>query len=279
MELSILRRFVREDAPRGDITTQAVCGKGITRGKAILLAKSELVVSGMAAIREVLKANFSRLRLREILGDGSPVRAGMIIGEVVGPVSDLLLAERLCLNVLQRMSGIATLTAVFADLAKSYGVAILDTRKTTPGLREWERRAVKDGGGQNHRLNLSDQYLIKDNHVAAAGSAAEALRRAIKHRKRTRNRALIEIEVTTVTQLAEVLPLAPDIVLLDNMAPALIRKAVALRNRINRNVLLEVSGGVSLKNIKKILPLGIERISIGALTHSAPAADISLELQ
>lgn len=277
MDKPSLKRFVKEDCPAGDITTEAIFSDG--RGaRGAFLAKEELVVSGFAAVREILTAEFPSLKLRLASKDGGRVRSGVEIGFLSGPVRDILVAERLCLNVLQRMSGIATLTAEFANLAKPYGVAILDTRKTAPGLREWERRAVADGGGSNHRLNLSDQYLIKDNHVAASGSVSEALSRVLAHKKRRRLSAKVEVEVKDLDELREALAFAPDIVLLDNMNPATIRRAVKIRDEACSGALLEISGGVTLKNVRKFLPLGAERISIGALTHSAKAADISLEV-
>lgn len=278
MEKAALKRLIKEDCPGGDITTEAIFGAS-ARATGILLAKQDLVVAGFSAVKEILNAGFSSLKFKVLVKDGARVARGTAIGTLSGTVRDLLVAERLCLNVLQRMSGIATLTEEFARLAEPYGVAVLDTRKTTPGLREWERRAVTDGGGTNHRLNLSDQYLIKDNHVAAAGSVSEAVKRVFAHKKRNRLKARVEVEVTNLKELREALALAPDIILLDNMTPALIRAAVKLRNAVNRKVLLEISGGVTLKNIRQFLSLGVERISIGALTHSAKAVDISLEVR
>lgn len=193
-------------------------------------------------------------------------------------MQELLVAERLILNLLQRASGIATLTQEFTKIAKPFGVQILDTRKTIPGLRALEKQAVLDGGGHNHRHTLSDQYLIKDNHIAAAGSVSLALQQVLTHKKTHKLKAKVEVEVTNLAELKEALALKPDIILLDNMTPALIKKAVALRNQADKKILLEISGGVTLKNLKTFLPLGVERISVGALTHSAKAVDISLEI-
>lgn len=279
MQKAAIKRFLKEDCPAGDITTEAVF-TGKRRAAGVLLAKQSLVVSGFVAVKEILAAEFPALNLKIAVVDGARAVKGERIGVLSGPVTALLVAERLCLNVLQRMSGIATLTAEFVRLANPRGVAVLDTRKTAPGLREWEKRAVIDGGGVNHRMSLSDQYLIKDNHIAAAGSVTEALRRVFAHKKKRRARALVEVEVTNLRQFREALAFEPDIVLLDNMAPTMIREAVRIRNAASRRgaPLLEISGGVTLDNIREFLPLGVERVSIGALTHSARAADISLEV-
>jgi nicotinate-nucleotide pyrophosphorylase (carboxylating) len=279
VQKAAIKRFLKEDCPAGDITTEAVF-TGKRRATGVLLAKQNLVVSGFAAVKETLAAEFPALNLKIAVADGARAVKGERIGVLSGPVTALLVAERLCLNVLQRMSGIATLTAEFVRLANPRGVVILDTRKTAPGLREWEKRAVIDGGGVNHRMSLSDQYLIKDNHIAAAGSVTEALRRVFTHKKKRRARALVEVEVTDLRQFREALAFEPDIVLLDNMAPTMIREAVRMRNAASHRgaPLLEISGGVTLDNIREFLPLGVERVSIGALTHSARAADISLEV-
>jgi nicotinate-nucleotide pyrophosphorylase (carboxylating) len=279
MNKTFIHHCILEDLPQGDITTEAVFGKVPRKAKAVFLAKQDLVLSGLTAVKEILRTEFYKLKLRAQVRDGALLKKGATFAELVGPVQDILRAERLCLNVMQRLSGVATLTKCFADLAKPFGVTLLDTRKTTPGMREWEKQAVLHGGGFNHRMNLSDQYLIKDNHIAAAGSVALALERVMSHQRRHKNKPRIEVEVTNLSELREALTFKPDIVLLDNMTPALIRKAVMVRNRLAPKVLLEISGGVTLKNLQKHLPLGVERISIGALTHSAPAADISLEIK
>lgn len=278
MESTLINFFLNEDAPSGDITTRAVMGSRNPKVRARFLAKQDLVLSGLAVVSKILHQKFPRLKLKMKNRDGAKLKKGTVFGFLSGPVQDILLAERLCLNILQRLSGIATLTSRYVMMAKKYRVDILDTRKTMPGLRIWEKQAVRDGGGVNHRISLSDQYLIKDNHITAAGSVTKALTAVLQHRKKTRSRALIEIEVATLSQLREALPLCPDIILLDNMTPRQIRDCVKIRSLAGNYPLFEISGGVTLKNLKKYLGLGIERISVGALTHSAPAVDISMKI-
>lgn len=270
--------FIREDSPRGDITSQAIFKGHFKNVRANFLAKQDLVVSGFDCVREILKENFPELKLAILKTDGSKVRRMTVLAKLTGPVQDVLKAERLCLNLLQRLSGIATLTAQFVAMAGTKKVEILDTRKTTPGLRLEEKKAVRDGGGVNHRFNLSDQYLIKDNHIQAAGSLTLALQKITADCKRRKGKEKIEVEVRNILEFKEALALKPDIILLDNFRPAQIKKLVTIRNRIGKRPQLEVSGGVTLKNFKRYLNLGVERISIGALTHSALAADISLKI-
>lgn len=280
--------FIKEDSPQGDITSQAIFGRNPCQSEAHIVAKEDLVVSGFVAVKGVLK-NFKKLKLKILKDDGQYVKKGTALAKIAGPVTDLLLVERTVLNFLQRMSGIATLTQRYVhrvhgacpEHGRRVHLSILDTRKTTPGLRALEKKAVRDGGGKNHRMNLSDQYLIKDNHIDAAGSVANAMIAALEHRRRSKQKRLIEIEVRTPEEFIEALMFMPDIILLDNMKPAMIRKLVNLRNRLcakGKKVLLEISGGVSLQNMKKYLRIGVERISIGALTHSARAVDISMKL-
>lgn len=275
--------FILEDAPQGDITSLAIFGRTSCRARAVIVAKEEMVVSGFVAVKEILK-NFRKIKLKINRNDGKNAKKGNVLATLEGPVADLLLIERTILNFLQRMSGIATLTQRFVHSVHSIHrvhLKILDTRKTTPGLRELEKKAVRDGGGQNHRMNLSDQYLIKDNHIDAAGSVANALMAVLEHRRRLKQKRLIEVEVRTPDEFIEAIMFMPDIILLDNMKPAMIRKLVNLRNRLcakGKKVLLEISGGVSLQNMKKYLRTGVERISIGALTRSARAVDISMKI-
>lgn len=271
--------YVLEDAPRGDITSQAIFNGSQKEVKAHFLAKQDLVVSGFDCVSEILKKNFPKLKLVISKPDGSKVRRMTVLGKLSGPVQDVLKAERLCLNLLQHLSGIATLTSKFVAIARMKKVQILDTRKTTPGLRQEEKQAVRDGGGVNHRFNLSDQYLIKDNHIQATGSVTLAIQKIQADRKRRGGKEKIEVEVRTILEFKEALALKPDIILLDNLSPAQIQKLVAIRNRVGKTPQLEISGGVTPKNFKRHLNLGVERISIGALTHSAPAVDISLKIK
>lgn len=296
MNKNIFQFFLHEDAPHGDITTRAVMGRGNPKAEAQFLAKQDLVLSGLTAVSEILRQKFPRLKLKIKKRDGARLKKGTVFGLLQGPVQDILLAERLSLNLLQHLSGIATLTQKYVERAKRHPVQILDTRKTTPGLRLWEKQAVRDGGGVNHRVSLSDQYLIKDNHITVAGSVGVALKRVLEHRRRggiDPARVLVEIEIATVSQLREALPFQPDIILLDNMTPRQIRDCVKLRQKLVGasprfaclwhggrpfHPIFEISGGITLKNLKKYLGLGIERVSVGALTHSAPAVDISMKI-
>ncbi|MBU1917268.1 carboxylating nicotinate-nucleotide diphosphorylase, partial [bacterium] len=225
-----------------------------------------------------VKLRFPKVKLSVFKKDSSIVTKGTVIAKVKGPVTDILLMERLCLNLMQRLSGVATLTHAFVTIAKPHKVSILDTRKTTPGLRTEEKKAVVDGRGENHRMSLSDQYLIKDNHIDAAGGVLEAIEQVLKHQKQYRKKPLIEVEVRDEAEFCEALLMQVDVIMLDNMKPAQIKKLVKLRNQQGKKSLLEISGNVTLKNLKKYVTLGVERISVGALTHSARAVDISMVL-
>ena len=277
------KAFLTEDAPSGDITTEAIFGDKSQAGKAIIIAKQELVISGLAAATDFLRHEFPKIKIQCVKKDGQRVKSKTVIAHLNGPIADLLRAERVILNLLQRLSGIATLTATCVKIAGAKGPKILDTRKTTPGLRLLEKAAVLDGGGHNHRQSLSDMYLIKDNHIAAAGSVSVAISRVLEHRRKNRLKALIEVEVTTLTELAEALSLSPDIILLDNMSPKLINQAVAfcrsIKSRTGKKApLLEISGGVTIKTLPRYVKLGVDRISLGSLTHSAPAVDLSMAI-
>lgn len=278
---SQMTHFIREDAPRGDITTRAVFGKTPRPASGVFLAKQDCVLSGLDAVDRLIRERFPKVRHRRVKKDGQWVKKNQVIGRLRGPVQDLLLLERVSLNLLQRLSGIATLTAACVAKAKGMGVAILDTRKTTPGLRDLEKKAVCDGGGVGHRRNLSEAFLIKDNHIAGAGSVAAALRRVTAARRQYRRTRDIIVEVKNPRELKEALPFSPDVILLDNMTPTQIRGCVHARNAYTatsprtRRPLVEVSGGITLKNLHRYLIPGVDRISVGALTHSAPAVDIS----
>lgn len=274
--------YLEEDMPFGDITTNAIFGTVQKKVVSEFIAKENLVVSGFETLHWIMKKKFKRLQLKILTPDGSFVKKGKVMGILIGPVKDVLMVERLCLNLLQRLSGIATLTSRYTRLAKPYGVTILDTRKTTPGLRQEEKKAVRDGGGTNHRCSLSDQYLIKDNHIDAVGSVKKAIQKVEAHRKQSKRKRKIEVEVRTFSEFQEALAMKPEIILLDNQKGLQIKKMVAWRNQNLKKkqfTQLEISGGMNLKNLNKYLTLGVERISVGALTHSAPAADISLQIK
>ncbi|OVE82281.1 nicotinate-nucleotide diphosphorylase (carboxylating) [bacterium K02(2017)] len=276
---SLFNYYLIEDAPDGDITTKAIFDKNVSLVTAHLIAKDKIVISGMQTIHQLFKDKFKKLKLKVIKKNGAWAKKGELIAVIKGPVSELLLAERLLLNIIQHLSGIATTTAKFVKLAQKYDVKILDTRKVMPGFRTEAKQAVIDGGGWNHRIGLSDQYLIKDNHIEAAGSVTQAINKVKSHRNKSKNKNKIEVEVKNLAEFKEALNLTPDIILLDNMNTTQIKKMVQLRNAKTKKKgcpALEISGGVNLKNIKRYLPLGVERISVGALTHSIKAADISL---
>jgi len=230
------------------------------------------VVAGASTVAaEVFAVQNSAIVTAGAVVDGCRVSPGQVLLTVSGPVVDLLKAERVALNLLQRLSGIATLTAAYVDVVRGYPVRITDTRKTTPGLRIFEKYAVRVGGGSNHRFNLTDGVLIKDNHIAACGSITEAVARV---RQTTPHTIRIEVETDTLEQVEECLHNRVDIIMLDNMSPELMREAVRL---INRRALVEASGGVNLETVAAIAACGVDIISIGALTHSARACDIGMD--
>jgi nicotinate-nucleotide pyrophosphorylase (carboxylating) len=253
-----------------DVTTKSIIDADLV-GEAAVVARKPGVLSGSEAAACVFAMIRPRSDYVALVPDGTRLEAGDEVARITGPLSAILIGERTALNFLQRMSGIATLTRRYADaLAPFPGVTLLDTRKTTPGLRFLERAAVRDGGGQNHRAGLWDAILIKDNHVAAAGGVAEAVKRA---RKATMP---VEVEVDTLDQLAEALDSRAETVLLDNMSTELMRKAVEITAGRAK---LEASGGMTLEGAVAAAKAGVDRISVGALTHSAPALDLSLEVR
>jgi nicotinate-nucleotide pyrophosphorylase (carboxylating) len=252
-----------------DVTTDSIIDSDLM-GEAAVVARKPGVLSGSDAAARVFDMLRPRSEYAALVRDGTRLEAGDAVARITGPLSSILIGERTALNFLQRMSGIATLTLRYAEaLAAFPSVLLLDTRKTTPGLRFLERAAVRDGGGHNHRAGLWDAILIKDNHVAAAGGVAEAVKRA-------RKAAMpVEVEVETLEQLAEALDGGAEIVLLDNMPAALMRQAVQITAGRAK---LEASGGMTLEGAVAAARTGVDRISVGALTHSAPALDLSLEV-
>ncbi len=248
-----------------------------SKGTCHFVARSAGVIAGLSAVELVLAAVSAELRFEAHVADGTTVKAQTRLATVTGCSNSILSAERTALNFLQRLSGIATLTRRYVDAVAGLPVQILDTRKTTPGWRLLEKYAVRCGGGKNHRMGLYDQFLIKDNHLAALyWSIADAIRKARKDYP-GENHLAVEIEVDTLEQLDEALAARPDIILLDNMNLEQMREAVRRRNDRAREVLLEASGGVNLQAVRGIAETGVDRISVGALTHSAPALDIGLD--
>jgi nicotinate-nucleotide pyrophosphorylase (carboxylating) len=277
---------MREDLARWqDWTTMALIAP-TAQGKAAVSARQPGTAAGIFAVRTIIEEIDAQIVWQARIKDGERFAAGACLGLVEGTVRDLLVAERLLLNMLGRMCGVATQTARFVDAAAGSGVRIYDTRKTTPGWRRLEKYAVRCGGGYNHRTGLFDAILIKDNHLAFAGLAenpAEALARVRQFIEQTAaqhpelEQMLIEIEVDSLAQLQQVLPSAPNLILLDNMKPDQLRMAVALRNAAGVASELEASGGVTLASIPALAETGVERISAGALTHSAVSLDIGLD--
>ena len=252
-----------------DVTTKSLIDADLM-GEAVVVARQPGVLSGGDAAARVFDMVRPHSDYVALVPDGKRIRAGDEVARVTGPLSTILIGERSALNFLQRMSGVATLTRRYADALAPYpGVMLLDTRKTTPGLRFLERAAVRAGGGHNHRDGLWDAILIKDNHVAAAGGVTEAVKRA-------RKAAMpVEVEVETLEQLAEALAAGAEIVLLDNMPADVMRRAVEITCGRAK---LEASGGMTLEGAVAAARAGVDRISVGALTHSAPALDLSLEV-
>ena len=268
---NIIEAALAEDIGSGDITTIAVVDKN-AEGKAEIIAKENLFVAGTLIAEAIFKTVHEKVEFKAFVKDGDNVKKGKAIARVSGRLSAVLAGERVALNFLQRLSGIETLTSQFVNKVKGLKVKILDTRKTTPGLRILEKYAVRMGGGFNHRFGLCDGVLIKDNHIAAVGSIAEAVFRA---RRKAPKNMLIEVEAKNLDEVKEAIIAGADVIMLDNMKPYQMKQAVKI---IGKTALIEASGGVNLKNIREIAKTGVDFISIGALTHSAKAVDISLEV-
>jgi nicotinate-nucleotide pyrophosphorylase (carboxylating) len=268
-----LDRALCEDLSGGDPTTEA-CVSEDSRGRAHAVAKSSLVVAGGAVFARVFYRLDPTLRVELHLEDGAEAQPGERLWTVEGRTRSILCGERTALNFVQRMCGIATLTAAYVRaVPRGSSLRITDTRKTTPGLRIFERYAVRCGGGKNHRDQLGSAVLLKDNHIVAAGGISTAVRRA---RDRSSHTARIEVEVESIAQLDEALAAGADIVMLDNFAPTDIAAAV---ERARGRAFVEVSGGVGQARIAELARAGVDAVSVGSLTHSAAAADISLDLE
>jgi nicotinate-nucleotide pyrophosphorylase (carboxylating) len=268
-----LRSFLREDWGTQDWTTAAVPDRPMT---AFVTAKQDLVLAGLPMAGEVFRAVDPALEVQPLAQDGDRVAPGTRVLRVAGSSRAILMAERVMLNVLQRLSGTATLTRAFVDAVAGTGARILDTRKTTPGLKLLEKYAVRCGGGCNHRLTLGDGVLLKENHIAAAGGILSAVQNA---RRVAPNLLRIEVEVENLDQLSLALAI-PEIdgILLDNMDLAALAEAAALRRSTGSRVFLEASGNLSLDRARAVAETGVDFLSVGALTHSAPSADLSLRL-
>ncbi len=273
----IVRLALMEDVGPGDLTSQLTIPAN-TPGRARLRARRDLVLSGLVAAREAFHQIDPTVVFTHLADDGDHLAAGAAAATLEGPAQSILSAERVALNFLIRLSGVATVTARYVAAADNPQVRLVDTRKTTPGLRLLEKAAVRHGGGGNHRFALYDGLLIKDNHIAAAGSIANAVTRA---RAGAPHTLKIEVEVDTLDQLREALEAGADVVMLDNMGPDDLRRAVALTEDFHRprprTTLLEASGGISLDTVAAVARTGVDLISVGALTHSAPAVDLGLD--
>lgn len=268
--LDTIRRALEEDLGPGDITTSLLIREQDT-STAQYTAKGNFILAGFPFAREVFRIIDPSIEWNIFSTEGSKVAKGDVLAEISGKTSAILIGERLSLNILQRLSGIATLTSLFVDKISGLKAKIVDTRKTTPCHRFMEKYAVRTGGGNNHRFGLFDGILIKDNHIQAVGSIREAIRRA----KTGHHLTKIEVEVDNLPDLEEAIEAGADIVMLDNMPSTDMKDAV---KKADGSVVLEASGGVTLENIREIAETGVDLISVGALTHSAAAADISLKI-
>lgn len=267
---NILRLAIEEDIGNGDITTQSVIPEE-KMARAIIISKGNFIVAGIPFAREVFRIVDPNTDFKVYYNDGSRVKERDIIAEVSGRARSILNCERVCLNLLQRLSGIATMTQAFVEKVKGLNVKIVDTRKTTPLMRFFEKYAVRVGGGYNHRFGLYDGILIKDNHIEVAGSITKAIEAARKHHHLSK----VEVEVENIKDLKEALRCGADVVMLDNMSIADMREAVKLAKG---KVILEASGNINLTNVRSVAETGVDLISIGAITHSAPAVDISMKI-
>lgn len=274
--LGSIGEFLREDIGRGDITTQSTVSEDV-RGMGRFLAKEDLIVCGL----EVAEAVFAHLdpespELEAMVGEGDEVKSGTVFATLKGYADVLLTGERVALNLMQRMSGVATLTRQYVKAIEGTNATIVDTRKTTPGLRMLEKYAVSVGGGRNHRFGLDDGVLIKDNHIALAGGITEAVTAA---KQRVGHLHKIEVEISNWAQLREAIEAGAEIILLDNQTPEEAQKLVEMARQLNPSVLLEASGGMNLDRVRSFAEAGVDLISVGRLTHSAKAVDISFKIQ
>jgi nicotinate-nucleotide pyrophosphorylase (carboxylating) len=272
----IARRALDEDLGAGDVTTQLLVPAD-THVTATLVARQAGVVCGLPLARAVFHEVEPRLEVQLEAGDGDSVEAGAVLLTVRGPARGVLSAERVALNFVGRLSGIASLTRRYVETVSGTGARIVDTRKTTPGLRALEKYAVRCGGGHNHRFGLSDGFMLKDNHRAALAAAGHDLVAAVQAaRERLGHGVALTIEVDEVDQIGDALDAGADVILLDNMTPAQLERAV---REIDGEALAEASGGMTLETVRPAAESGVDLISVGALTHSAPGLDVALDLE
>ena len=270
--LEIIDNAINEDIWTGDITTEAVVNEDCM-GEGILLAKESGVIAGLEVAKLVFQSIDNEIKFQSLAAEGDYVKSGTEIAQVRGKAKSILTAERLALNFLQRMSGIATKTAKYKELVGDYDVRIVDTRKTTPGLRILEKYAVQVGGGDNHRLGLYDAVMIKDNHISAAGGIKEAVEKA---RTNVPHTMKIEVETESLDEVKEAVAVNADIIMLDNMSTGLMKEAVEL---VDNQTIVEASGGITAATIKEVAATGVDVISLGTLTHTIKSLDINLDLK
>ncbi len=271
----IIKKALQEDIGSGDVTTLATIPDD-SKSIAEFLLKEDGVIAGMDIVNQVFSLFDSSIKFTSLVKDGEKVNAQRVIATAEGKTSSLLTTERTALNFLQRMSGIATMAFTLSEEIKDTKAKIIDTRKTVPGLRMLDKLSVKLGGCENHRIGLFDMFLIKDNHIAASGGITKAINSCKNYREKNNSFFKIEVEVTNLQQLKEAIQADVDIIMLDNFEIEIMREAVRL---VNGKCKLEASGGINLYNVKSIAETGVDYISIGALTHSVKALDISLNLK
>lgn len=275
--LYVIENALREDIGTGDITTKSIIPENLV-GRGVFHSKANGVLAGLDAAESVFSVVDESLRLKKIIKDGMPVMRGSKIAVVEGRIASILTAERVALNFMQRMSGIATMTSMFVRLLEGTHTKIVDTRKTAPGLRAFDKWAVRLGGGQNHRFGLDDMILIKDNHIVAAGSIEDAVV-AVVMKQPIERKIKIEIECESLRQVSEALGCEGiDIIMLDNFSLDNMHTAVKMIRAQRPEMKIEASGNVNEQNIRDVAETGVDMISVGALTHSVKALDISLEI-
>ncbi len=268
----IVERALVEDIGSGDITTLNIFGNDHA-GSGLIIAKEKGIIAGLPLIKMIFKTLGDDLKWDQFSNEGDQLRSGDVIAEIRGKMQPILTGERVALNFLQRLSAIATVTRAYVEKTAKYDCLVLDTRKTTPGLRVLEKYAVRVGGGVNHRLGLYDAALVKDNHIRGAGSIKNAVTGL---RKKLPMTVKIEVEVENINQVREALEAGADIIMLDNMPPGTMKEAVGL---IDGKALVEASGNITLDNVESVAETGVDYISVGALTHSVRSLDISMEIR